>query len=60
MARDTLESQIDKLYQIPLDEFTPARNALAKETGESEIKKLEKPNLAAWSVNQLYWHQRQP
>jgi hypothetical protein len=58
MARESLESQIDKLYQVPLDEFTPARNALAKETGEAEIKKLEKPNLAAWAVNQLYWHQR--
>ena len=39
----------------PLDEFTAARNALAKETGDSAIKKLEKPNLAAWAVNQLYW-----
>ena len=49
---------IDQLYQLSLDEFTAARNALAKETGDSAIKKLEKPNLAAWAVNQLYWRER--
>ena len=52
------DDKIDPLYQLPLDEFTAARNALAKETGDGSIKKLEKPNLAAWAVNQLYWHQR--
>jgi hypothetical protein len=52
------DDQIDQLYQLPLDEFTAARNALGKETGDHSIKKLEKPNLAAWAVNQLYWHQR--
>ena len=54
----SLDDRIDKLYQLPLDEFTAARNALAKETGETSVKKLEKPNLAAWTVNQLYWRQR--
>src|SRR3954469_12272457 len=53
-----LDQQIDELYQLPLDEFTAARNALAKDTGDNEIKKLEKPNLAAWAVNQLYWRER--
>ncbi|HYB93321.1 MAG TPA: hypothetical protein VEC39_00010 [Vicinamibacterales bacterium] len=53
-----VDDQIDELYQLPLDEFTAARNALAKATGDSAIKKLEKPNLAAWAVNQLYWRQR--
>jgi predicted RNase H-like nuclease (RuvC/YqgF family) len=53
-----LEEQIDQLYQLPLEEFTAARNALAKESGASEVKKLEKPNLAAWTVNQLYWRDR--
>jgi hypothetical protein len=52
------DQQIDELYQLPLDEFTAARNALAKETGDAAIKKLEKPNLAAWAVNQLYWRER--
>jgi hypothetical protein len=49
---------IDELYQLPLDEFTAARNALAKSTGDASIKKLEKPSLSAWAVNQLFWHQR--
>lgn len=58
MAKASIEDSIDQLYQLPLEEFTAARNALARETGSSEIKKLEKPNLAAWTVNQLYWRER--
>ena len=58
MAKQPLDDQIDQLYQLPLDEFTAARNALAKTSGASEVKKLEKPNLAAWTVNQLYWRDR--
>jgi hypothetical protein len=54
----SLDDRIDQLYQLPLEEFTAARNTLAKETGEAAIKKLEKPNLAAWTVNQLYWRER--
>ena len=56
----SLDDRIDQLYQLPLDEFTAARNALAKEAGgrSVEVKKLEKPNLAAWTVNQLYWRER--
>src|SRR5688572_28180210 len=57
MAGST-DDRIDQLYQLPLDEFTAARNALAKETGDGSVKKLEKPNLAAWTVNQLYWRER--
>jgi hypothetical protein len=49
---------IDELFQLPLDEFTPARNALAKRLGRSKIKDLQKPNIAAWAVNQLYWRHR--
>ena len=52
------DDRIDQLYQLPLEEFTAARNSLAKETGDSSVKKLEKPNLAAWTVNQLYWRER--
>jgi hypothetical protein len=60
MAKADLDARIDQLYQLPLDEFTSARNALAKEAGDraGEVKKLEKPNLAAWTVNQLYWRER--
>ena len=52
------DDSIDALFQLPLDEFTAARNELAKHTGDAAIKKLEKPSLAAWAVNQLYWRQR--
>ena len=54
----SLDDRIDELYQLPLEQFTAARNALAKETGNGSVKKLEKPNLAAWTVNQLYWRER--
>lgn len=60
MAPASLESRIDELYRLPLDEFTAARNALAKEAGPDgrEIKSLQKPPVAAWAVNQLYWKRR--
>lgn len=57
MGSRALETEIDKLYQLPLDEFTPARNALAKGAGAeaANIRALSKPPIAAWAVNQLYW-----
>ena len=60
MAANPLDEQIDQLYRLPLDGFTPARNALAKGAGPraNEIKRLEKPNAAAWAVNQLFWRER--
>jgi predicted nucleic acid-binding Zn-ribbon protein len=49
---------LDHLYELPLAEFTPARDALAKElkaAGEKEaaaaVKALRKPSAAAWAVN---------
>ncbi len=60
------EGEIDHLFQLPLSEFTPARNALAttlKESGATEeaerVKALSKPTLSAWVANQLYWRDRQ-
>lgn len=60
LASVAKDDEIDGLYQLPLDEFTPARNALAKDAGKGapEIKRLEKPKAAAWAVNQLYWRER--
>ena len=57
MASRGLEADIDRLYQLPLEEFTPARNALAKGAGAdaARIRALTKPPIAAWAVNQLYW-----
>ena len=59
-----LDTEIDRLYQLPLDEFTAARNALAKEVAGPrsrmpEIRRLvQKPPLAAWAINQVYWQAR--
>src|SRR5687768_10577814 len=54
------DADIDRLYQLPLADFTAARNELAAHAGErkAEIKSLRKPNIGAWAVNQLYWRQR--
>jgi hypothetical protein len=56
-----LDDQIDDLYRLPLGEFTAARNALAKSLSGGDatrVKKLEKPTVVPWAVNQLYWHDR--
>jgi hypothetical protein len=54
------ERELDALYHGPLEEFTAARNELAKSLrseGEAEaanwVKGLRKPTRAAWLVNQL-------
>ena len=51
---------IAALYRLPPGEFTAARNALAKQMGAAgaEVRALEKPQAAAWAVNQLYWQRR--
>jgi hypothetical protein len=57
----SLDSRIDELYQKPLDEFTAARNALAKTLSGDDaqsVRKLAKPTVVPWAVNQLYWHDR--
>ncbi len=53
-------SDVDELFALPLDEFTAARNALAKrlkQDGDSDaaeqVRALPKPSVAAWTVNQL-------
>jgi hypothetical protein len=54
-----LDAQIDELYKLPLDEFTKARNALAKTLSgkdKKDVASLVKPSVAMWVVNQLYWH----
>jgi hypothetical protein len=55
-----LDAELDELYALPLEEFTGARNALAKKLadagdkeGAAAVKKLAKPNVAAWALNQL-------
>jgi hypothetical protein len=55
-----LERELDALYQLPLDQFTSARNELAKRLradGQAEqaeqVKALRKPPVAVWLVNRL-------
>jgi hypothetical protein len=55
-----VEREIDGLFDLPLDEFTAARNALAKRLkadGDADaaeaVRGLAKPSVAAWTVNQL-------
>ena len=57
----SLESRIDDLYKLPADEFVSARNALAKSLAGDDakaVKALAKPTVVPWTVNQLYWHDR--
>jgi hypothetical protein len=60
MPARTLNDEIGRLYQGPLEEFTAARNALAKQAGKEapRIRALPKPSVPAWAVNQLYWRDR--
>ena len=55
-----MRKEADRLYGLPLDEFTRERDALARRLrgeGEreaaAEVTALRKPVLAAWVVNQL-------
>jgi hypothetical protein len=57
--------EVDHLFQIPLSEFTSARNTLAaklKKEGDGEranrVKTLGKPSISAWVANQVYWRHR--
>jgi hypothetical protein len=55
-----MDPEVEALYGLPLDEFTKARDALAraraKEHGKeagAEVKALRKPSIVAWGLNQL-------
>jgi hypothetical protein len=54
------QDEVDRLYGLPLEDFTKERNAAAariRKEGDGEraeeIKALPKPTLPAWAVNQL-------
>jgi len=56
-----LDAKIDDLYREPLNNFTSARNALAKSLSGDDAKRvraLAKPTLVPWAVNQVYWRAR--
>jgi hypothetical protein len=55
-----IEQELDELYGLPLEEWTRARNDLASrlkkahQTEQAEaVRKLRKPSVVAWAVNQL-------
>ncbi len=59
-ADSELEPEVDRLYSLPLAEFTAARDQLAKQAREegeravaARIKELRKPSVSAWAINQL-------
>lgn len=59
-SKAEFEGDLDRLYQVPLSEFTSARDELTQQLraqGEREkaleIKKLRKPTAGVWVVNQL-------
>ncbi len=65
LVKRNVEDEIDDLFRLPLAEFTSARNSLAarlkkeRRANEAErVKLLGKPSVSAWTVNQLYWEQR--
>ena len=55
-----LERELDRLYQLSLNEFTAARDELAKRLRTDgrkdlaeQVKQLRKPSAAVWLVNRL-------
>jgi hypothetical protein len=57
---DAVERAADELYGLPLEDFTSARDEHARRlrrerlrSDAEAVKKLRKPTLAAWSLNQL-------
>jgi hypothetical protein len=60
-----LDSEIDRLYGVPLDEFVRERDELAKRLrregrreAADEVKRLRKPSVGAWALNQAVRRRR--
>jgi hypothetical protein len=54
------EQEFDRLFELPPEEFTAARNELARRlkdegnaSAAAEVKQLGKPSIAVWAINQL-------
>jgi hypothetical protein len=55
-----LDEEIERLYGLPLEEFTAARNELAGDLSKegrpadvARVRKLKKPPVSVWAVNRL-------
>jgi hypothetical protein len=66
VATEAPDDLADRLYGLELDEFTPARDAAAKELRKEKrrdeaavVAKLRKPSAAAWLVNRLARERRE-
>jgi hypothetical protein len=66
VATEAPDDLTDRLYGLELDEFTPARDAAAKELRKEKrrdeaavVAKLRKPSAAAWLVNRLARERRE-
>jgi len=60
MPGRSVDREVDKLYGLSPEEFTAARDRLAKElkaagdqSGATAVKALRRPTVAAWAVNQV-------
>jgi hypothetical protein len=65
VAETTIDAEIDRLYGLPLAEFTKERDALARRLGAegerddaASVAEVRKPVLAAWVVNRLVRERR--
>jgi hypothetical protein len=59
-AETDLEQEVDRLYELPLGEFTAARDGAVKQLRADgrrdladQVKQLRKPTAAVWIVNRL-------
>jgi hypothetical protein len=66
LAQEKLDTHIDRLYGLPLDEFVLQRDALAKQLradgdreAASAVKALRKPTAGAWALNQAVRRRRE-
>ena len=54
------KQEVDRLFELPPEEFTAARNELARRlkddgnaSAAADVKQLTKPSVATWAINQL-------
>lgn len=59
-AYEDKDQAVERLYTLPFDQFTAARNELAKSLREAgrkaeaeEVRRLQRPSIGAWALNQL-------
>jgi hypothetical protein len=63
-AKPPHEAAVERLYGVPLQEFTATRDALARELRQGgdraaadALRRLRKPSVASWALNQVRRHE---